>query len=337
MLTVINDTHIGTVRSGGTTLNTQWQLRQHILAQFKSLLPVGEDLMILGDLFDTCNVAVVDVLRTYIALKDWCQSNPSNILYLVAGNHDLSRTSNVYSSFEFLCELLAESRVSVVCIKSPTMTPYGYVIPHLHSQVAFDAALAAVPDCKVLFLHVNYDNKFAAQSDQSLCLSKEQAEALPVDKIVIGHEHKSRRIGKVFLPGCQIATSCSDWIGQRGKMFLKVGKADTDFAVTLVPCPVTDEYVELDWQALTITDHKFIRVTGTATADQAGAVVTAISKYRQISPAFVITNGVKIASSGDSEVFEQALDGVQAFSIMSALREFLTPEEITKIEGLANA
>jgi DNA repair exonuclease SbcCD nuclease subunit len=292
--------------------------------------------MILGDLFDTVNVSIHDVLKTYQILKGWCILNPDNTLYLVAGNHDLSKSSNVLSSFDFLCALLQDVGVKVCVIKQPMMTPYGYVIPHLPNQSLFDEALALVPACAVLFLHCNYDSKFAAQSDQSLCLSKEQAEALPVSSILLGHEHSSRRTGKVYIPGNQIASSVSDWLGQRAKMFATVDNG----VVTLTQCPpwVSENgFTELDWQSLVPTPHKFIRVTGTATADQAGAVVTAISKYRQASPAFVITNGVRIASSGDSAVFEQALDGVQAFSIMSALREFLTPEEITKIEGLANA
>lgn len=337
MLTVLNDVHIGCTRAGGTTLETQWLLRQHILHSFYSLLPPETDLMLLGDLFDTVNAPIHDVLKTYQILKGWCVLNPDNTLYIVAGNHDLSRSSNVLSSFDFLCALLQDAGVRVCAIKQPTMTPYGYVVPHLPNQAIFDEALSLVPACNVLFLHCNYDNKFAAQSDQSLNLSKEQAELLPVQSLLFGHEHSSRRTGKAYIPGNQIASSVSDWLGQRAKMFATVDNSGT---ITLNQCPdwVTENgFRELDWQTLESVPHKFIRVTGTATADQAGAVVTAISKYRQISPAFVITNGVKIASSGDSEVFEQALDGVQAFSIMSALREFLTPEEITKIEGLANA
>lgn len=334
MLTILNDTHIGAIRSGGTTLASQWELRQNLLHSFYSLLPSDSDLMILGDLFDTVNIPIYDVLRTYKILKGWCIANPDNVLYLVPGNHDLSKSSNVLSSFDFLCYLLCDSNMSIVVVREAKMTPYGYVIPHLPNQELFNEALSLVPTCSVLFLHCNYDNKFAAQSDQSLNLSKEQADALPVTSIVFGHEHKSRRSGKAVIPGNQIASSVSDWLGQRTKMYAKVANG----VVTLEQCPdwvTQDAFAELDWRSLTLTPHKFIRVTGTATAEQAAAVVTAISKLRQESPAFVITNGVSIATSDDGDTFEQALDGVQAFSVMAALRELLTAEEMATLESLS--
>lgn len=287
--------------------------------------------MILGDLFDAVNVPVIDVLDAYLALKAWSTAHPTSTCWLVAGNHDLSKTSNVMSSFDFLSALVLDSRIRVVPVREPMTTPHGYVIPHLPNQLLFDEALAAVPACPVLFLHCNYNNNFAAQSDQSLNLSKEQADTSLASSIVLGHEHKSRRVGKVYIPGNQVASSCSDWIGQRIKMFAKV----VDGIVSLNPLADTQEFAEPDWQELAVTDHKFIRVTGTATALQAAAVVTAISKFRQASPALVITNGVSITQAeGSAEVFGNALHDAQAFSVMAALRELMTPEEMTILEAL---
>jgi hypothetical protein len=212
------------------------------------------------------------------------------------------------------------------------MTPHGYIIPHLPNQQLFDAALAAVPECKVLYLHCNYDNNFAAMSDQSLNLSKEQAAASIAEAIVIAHEHKSKRVGKVFIPGNQIASSCSDWLGVRVKFYTTVDAG----VVSLLPVETTGGFAELDWQALDgLSEAKFVRVTGNATADQAAQVVTAISKLRQTSQAYVITNGVSIAAEdGTAAVFETALEGVQAFSVMAALRELMTEEEMIKLEAL---
>lgn len=334
MLKVISDLHLGAIRSGGTTLDTQWKLRQHLLHSFYSLLPDATDLMILGDLFDTVNIPIHDVLHTYLILKGWCRLNPNQHLYLVAGNHDLSKTSNVLSSFDMLCSLLVDSGVNVKVIKEPCVTPYGAVIPHLANQELFDAALATVTECEVLFLHCNYDNKFAAQSDQSLNLSKEQAESLPVKHIVFGHEHRSRMTGKAIIPGNQVASSVSDCLGQRAKMYVTVSD---EKVISVNQCPewVSSEvFVELDWQNLEVTAHKFVRVVGTAAAEQASAVVTAISKLRQASPALVITNAVVIVGVDDTEVFEQSLDEVQGFSVMRALKELLTEDEYIILEGL---
>ena len=334
MLTVLNDPHIGAIRSGGTTLTSQWELRQHLQREFKRLLPVNCDLMLLGDLFDSTNVPIRDVLEVFFSLKMWAAANPGKVCWLVAGNHDLSKTSNVMSSFDFLSALLADSCPAVISVKAPLMTPHGYIIPHLPNQDLFNAALAEMPECRVCYLHCNYDNNFAAMSDQSLNLSKEQVATLPAEFIVLGHEHKSKRVGKVFIPGNQIASSVSDWLGVRVKFFATVD----DSGVALVPVPTNAdaiEFGELNWQTLGPTDHTFIRVVGNATADQAAQVVTAISKLRQASQAYVITNGVSIAAEdGTTAVFESALEGVQSFSVMAALRELMTESEMAKLEAL---
>lgn len=102
MLTVLNDCHLGANRSAGTTPSTKLILRQRLLDQFIELLPRDSDLMILGDLFDTFDINPLDFYYTFTALNNWLIANPTKSLYLVAGNHDLSKTSTTVSSFELL-------------------------------------------------------------------------------------------------------------------------------------------------------------------------------------------------------------------------------------------
>lgn len=332
---VLHDIHIGAIRSAGTTPFTQLALRRTLRQQFKDLLPVNEDTLLLGDLFDTHNIPLVDVIETFIILDEWLKVNDGNRLYSAAGNHDLSKTSNVLSSFQFLGQLLKRQHPDrYIHIEEPTMTPYGYVVPHLVNQDMFNAALLQVPKCDFLFLHCNYNNHFAAQADQSLNLSEEMALQIPARHIVIAHEHHGREIGKVLVPGNQIASSVSDWLNPRDKRFISIDGSNYTFTI----CNRRNtEYAEVEWNNVESVDAKFVRFVGTATAEQATAVVNAVNAFRKVSEALVVTNAVDIQVA-DSEMtnFEESLAGVQGFSVMEALKEFLTEDEFAVLETLCS-
>lgn len=112
-LTVLNDRHIGAVRSAGTTPATAYQLRLDLLSEFEEeLYAIDTDLMILGDLFDGPDISKADLLRTYQVLNDWLTRSAKQ-LWLVNGNHDLSKSSTNFSSFQFLAALLcSDGRVT---------------------------------------------------------------------------------------------------------------------------------------------------------------------------------------------------------------------------------
>lgn len=287
--------------------------------------------MFLGDLFDTYEVGVWDFLQVHNMLVDWL-SRRTGMLYLVAGNHDLSKTSNVLGSFDLLCSLLgARAPNRVYVIKQPSMTEYGYVIPHLPNQAAFDAALAEVPACAALFLHCNYDNKFAAQSDQSLNISKEQVDTCPAERIIIAHEHQQKASGKVLIPGNQIATSVSDWLGADAKYRTVI---NTNGVHLQKVADIDSEYTQQPWNSPQITDHKFVRMVGEATAEQAAEVVNAVAKFRAASLALVVTNGVNIGTMDGLGDFSTSLESVRAFDVWRALGEVLESGEIETLKGL---
>lgn len=330
-LLVLNDTHLGAIRSAGTTTQSRLSLRAHLLHSFTKLLPKqGTDLMILGDLFDTHDTESIDLWETYNLLKQWLSRGDD--LYLVAGNHDLSKTTSVFSSFELLSKLLTSAYPQQVhVVLQSCMTPYGYVIPHVPSQQEFDLELSRVPPCKVLFLHVNYNNKFAAQSDQSLNLTPEQVQAAPAEQIVIAHEHNMRKAGKVILPGNQIASSVSDWVSSPAKYQTRVDAENG--AVLEKVLEAGTQYSEVDWKSPAVTDHLFVRVVGTATADEASSVVAAVAKIRTLSPALVVSNAVKIESH-DGVNLAESLASIQGFNIWAALEQCMEPAEIAILKGL---
>jgi len=338
-LTFINDPHIGAVRSAGTTPATAYQLRLDLLSQVEELLyTIDTDLCIGGDLFDGPDISKQDLLRTYQILDAWLVRTGKS-LYLMNGNHDLSKNSTNFSSFQFLAALLNGEGMyagTVYHITEGTMTPHGYMLPHVVNQEQFDVELSKVPECDYLFVHCNYDNEFAVESDHSLNLSRAQAEACPARQIVFAHEHQGREAlgGKVIIVGNQFPSSVSDCLGNSTKHLLQIVDAGPTRVSRLHPTwQAEGDYSEQDWRELVDTG-RFIRVVGEAAASEAGAVTTAISRFRAAASALVITNAVKIAGIDDAEQLALSHEEVTAFSVRDALRPLLTDEENNKIDKL---
>jgi DNA repair exonuclease SbcCD nuclease subunit len=337
-ITILNDVHLGAVRSGGTTPTTAWQLRQDLLDSFEQLVAmVKGDLLILGDLFDTANVPMADLLRTWEILRKFCAQGGR--LFLVAGNHDLSKTASTLSSFQFLCELLhSEFGPMITKVFEPLRIDTGvHVIPHLPNQDLFDAALALVPDgTEYLLLHCNYNNGFAAQSDHSLNLSQEQAMACPARRIIIAHEHQRKEFlgGKVQIIGNQIPSSIADCLGNEVKYMAVV--QDSGFSVDPV-WVAKGSFIEIDWRSLTQVPEPFVRVVGSAEAAEAAEVVSAIARYRNKSESLVITNAVQIAGIEDEGQIKLAMTEVKAFDVLGALLEHLDERERGVVTELLKA
>lgn len=330
MLTILNDVHLSAERSAGTTPTTRAALKVRTTAKFGELLPVRGDLMILGDLFDSYSASNSDLLAAYDLLCDWMYATPKT-LYLVPGNHDVARSSNVMGSFFLLAHLLkGRYPDNVELLDKPQMTPYGYVIPHLPNQELFNLAVERVPECDFLFVHCNIGNNFAAQSDQSLNLEWEQIAACKAKHIVCAHEHHGRQLGKVTIPGNQIATSVADWLSPGDKQFAVID----DGKLNLHTCARrADEFVEMPWHDLADTDVPFVRVGGNATAAQASEALAAVAAYRRRSPALVVTNAVKVESA-EGGSFESAVQDMVGFDVMGMLRGVLTADEIKILESL---
>jgi hypothetical protein len=337
-LTVLNDWHLGAIRSAGTTPATAYQLRLDLLHHFEDVLyGIETDLLLNGDLFDTANIPTADLLRTFQTLSDWLTRTGKRLLGS-NGNHDLSKNSTILSSFQLLMKLLREVHGPDLVFHIETGTDIGagqYVIPHVANQSLFDVELARVPACDYLFVHCNYDNEFAVESDHSLNMSKAQAEACLAKRIVFGHEHQARTElgGKVIIVGNQTPSSISDCLGNSSKTYLQILPGVGE--VFPVSWNEDDEYSEQDWRDLQ-DRGRFIRVTGTATAEEGAQVVQAIARFRQQAKALVITNAVKVQGVNDQDDLVLTQEAVSAFNVQEALLEILTPEEGAKILKLLN-
>jgi DNA repair exonuclease SbcCD nuclease subunit len=336
-LTVVNDWHLGCIRSSGTTPATAAQLRADLLKAGEEILyGVEGDLLVNGDLFDGPDIPRADLLQAVRIFSDWLTRTGKH-LFLANGNHDLDKNSTRLSSFQFFAQLLIEmwgpERVTHIVEGTRLEQHDAYVICHVANQDLFNLELAKVPACRFLFVHVNYANQFAVESDHSLNLSKEQAEALPVEYIVFGHEHQARTElgGKVVIVGNQFPSSISDCLGNTDKALLRV-EDDGRYALhTTWQAP--GDYSEQDWRSLE-DRGRFIRVAGTATAGEADKVMSALGRFRREANALVITNAVKIEGVTDGEELQLSHEDVTMFNVMEALREYLGPEDAAEVDKI---
>lgn len=325
---VINDLHLGANRTGGTTPDSAAALKRYMSNMLELMLNrIDDHLIVMGDLFDSYVVPNDVLLDTYRQFKEW--QAKGHFLYMVPGNHDLSKDSSKLSSFALLCRLL-----EVDCLRGLTnVNDQIYTLSHVTNQDEFDLMLAKVPDCEYLLVHCNYDNHFAVNSDHSLNMSKAQAEACKAEKIYFAHEHHPRTMlgGKVFIGGNQFPSSVSDCLDKQSKHMYKLNEGNIMFE----PTWDISNYAEVDWKFPEPTQAQFVRIVGHALPAEAAAMADYIANYRKSSTAFVVTNGVKVGEDTEVAALNLAsLEALQAFNVRNALKDFLTEEENAIIESL---
>lgn len=349
-LLILNDVHIGVQRTGGTTSTTASELRQFILNKFRDLLDLGSDVLINGDCFDSYQIPLSDLLQAYQIATEWLMSKGRK-LYLIPGNHCLSKNDANLSSFELFGRLLQAQfpdKVSYLHGGNWVDQSQGwYAISHMPNQDLLDLEISKVPDgVKYLFLHLNYDNTYAGQSDHSLNLSRDQAKALVKRgmTLILGHEHQGRTLmnDKVIIVGNQFPTSVSDCLrhgdaqADGRKYCLQIDGDDMELLPTWAPKDPVGGFHEVDWQDLASVPEgqHFIRVTGTADSSESAAVIKAISSLRQKSDAFVITNAVKVDGLQAMDAIADSIEDIKAVSVIDLLLNMLDEPQAAAVRSL---
>lgn len=318
---IVNDLHLGLKRKTGVTEASLKVYKEFQYAIFQKILEdnPGEDLVILGDIFDGGNIGYGDLWRTNELLR-----SHSGRVALVAGNHDLNKNAEQLSAFDFLAKLRTDPTVTV--IRNWDISPDFAVVPHLQNQAIFDAAIAEVAEAgaKVLLCHANCNNGFAVTKDHSLNLTPEQAGQF--DLVIMGHEHNRRSVGNVVVLGAQYPTSISDCAVSKGYHRWAGPGHLPEFVETWS----TDDYVDIPWQDLggefVPRTYHFVRVIGNATAEEAAEVIDRVNHFRQGSDAFFITNSVQVGEINLGDIEEVTEEQLGAFDPLNALLELL-PEE----------
>ena len=350
MTHVFNDLHLGVKRSGGTTQASALALRHWLLNRFEALVqgvPNGHDIVINGDLFDQFDAPLEDVAVAYGVLRDFLDNNPGSELWICAGNHDLSKDSSKLGSVQFLAALLASSchRAHLIQDRGMRASEGIYLIPHTANQALFDLELERVPEgTRYLLLHCNFNSPFAEHADHSLNLSMAQAQAFAERGItlVLGHEHHQRTLlgGRVIIPGNQFPTSIADCVTPWGREVEHKHYAliRGDDGVELIPTwAAQDQFRQVDVMAeLDPAWSGFVRVTGSVAPEDSADALKKISRLRQTSNAFVITNAVKVRGSAGNEI-EDAMDGVEdvrGIDVIGLLMETLNQEQQEAVRAL---
>lgn len=348
---IINDLHIGVRRTGGTTPQSAYGLREWLRNKIRDLItPVEDDcfdIMVNGDALDGFEIDTPELWATVDIFDEWLCREVGD-LYLSGGNHDFSAKGGRVSSFELLGRILQLAHPGRVHVYMNGLAKLwhddAWVIPHCLNQDLFDLeldrALETVPSGSVLFLHCNYDNKFAVQSDHSLNLSQAQAAKLNSAgiKLIIAHEHNKRvlRKGMVYITGNQFPTSVSDCLDDNG---IKCAHLLDTMENTISPIETWSNeggYVEVDWTQLNeVQGELFVRVSGTTTQATSEEALAAIVQFRKTSKAFVVTNAIKVEGLDGLEGFEElSLEDITGFDVTAALLEKLEPEEQVVITRL---
>jgi metallophosphoesterase superfamily enzyme len=366
---LINDVHLGVQRVTGTTPKTAAALRENLHIKLRDLLMAhtDKDVVINGDLFDTFNVPMQDVLQFYMVASAWLDASEAGDtqgtfrgdlqpkLFLGRGNHDIAKDSSKMSSFDFVGQILRAQYGStrVVVVTEPTLLEEGlYMIPHMPNQDLFDLALKRCEEFEgcVVLLHANYDNNFAVESDHSLNVSQEQAKALVAKghRLVFGHEHQGRRLmkNKVWITGNQWPSSIADCLNNPNDGNKHAHVIECDVLVSGETAPIlsavptwsaADSFIQVPWDELSLgaaDNAEFVRVTGKASAEQASAVIETVAKFRQRSEAFVVTNAVEIEGMANMTELATTAENLKAFDVTAYLFENLDPEQVEAVKAL---
>lgn len=346
---ILNDLHISVSRQGGTTPTSREALRTYLLSSIESEINTSQEnhICVLGDLFDGFDSEGRDWVATYLIFASWLSYDQARRLTLVAGNHDCSPRALKVSAFEMLCRVLTEqfngtNRVQVIGIDQWDQVGSDIALAHCSNQETFNTKLGEVlnisKDHSRVLLHCNLDNHFAQQSDHSLDLSAEMVAKFNERgvHILLAHEHNHRTSGNVTVLGCQFPTGVSDCLVNEKKYAHTLNYG----VLTKVETWSRDSpngYSEVDWRDLAEAPTDcggFFKVTGTASANEAGDCMSAISKFRAKSSAFVISNGVHIEGVAANEDLPESFEATKAFDVMEFIYSNLDSDQTVAVKKL---
>ncbi len=353
---VINDIHIGVKRVAGTTPESAAKLRNYLLETYEQLLHLHDDVLVNGDMFDTYNIPLSDLLNAYSISAEWLQQDSKRRLRLVPGNHCLSKSSVDLSSFELMARLLVPlfpNQVSYLQGGGWVDEDRGiYVISHVVNQAEFDLQVSRVPaSAKFLMLHANFSSPFAEHSDHSLNLSSDQARSL-IDKgatLIFGHEHLPRTLfgGKLRIPGNQRPSSVADCVTPDGRAVREKTclLIQADGSIETIPTWSQNDvhgFRDIPWNHLegeTLLDAEsfegFIRISGKAEPEEVAEALKRISRLRQKSSALVITNAVRaITRDSGVESIAESIEDVRKVDVVQLVLDTLTPEQAEVVRAV---
>lgn len=338
---ITTDWHIGVSRTGGTTTESLAALRAYLRSSLAAQLG-NEDHIIAGDLFDSFTIDTAELVSTFNIFSEWLKRS-GKTLVLLRGNHDYHQSAWKVSSFDLLGHVLSSGFPDQVVIADQPCTWRQFIlVPHMANQDIFQMEInkiisSGVSD-KVIVVHANVDNPYAAESQHGLNITRDTLEALCEKNVVVcGHEHQHRVLNDhaCVVLGNGAPSSIADCLGPDRKYAALFHGT----SYTLRPIWFREnEYCEMNWREINENSAKFIRVVGNASMNESADVVNAVSRLRQLSKAFVTANAVAVEGMQQFEQLEAAsLESVKAFDVIGAIMQELTETERIVVKGLLDA
>lgn len=313
MYLIIADLHQGLNRKTGVTAESLEEFENDKINNLSALMVQHEDkeAIIAGDLFDSSRVSLHAVLQVATVLL----KHPKKV-WIIAGNHDLSKNTLKMSSLAFLSEWLKMQDTNVEVIFKPT--PIGasheiLAVPHMPNQGLFDEVLSASSGFSTLITHCNYENNFAVDKDHSLNLTKKQASKFKM--VISGHEHNKRTVGNTHMLGsfapCNVGEAAVE----------KVSHVFDPEALSLEPVGQSSHtYQEIHWHDIEAAlSVGFLKVIGEATAAEAPTVLSAVAALRKTSPAYMIQNAVTVQTIELGEIEGASFDSVNTMELLGSI------------------
>lgn len=118
-ISLIGDPHLGRKFETGVPLLRRGERERKQLAHFQRLLAVESDYVVMmGDLFDSPQVAYSVVLQTSLAVVAAAEAFPLTKFIMMAGNHDLPRNLQTVGAFD-LFEQIVKGRDNILVFRQP--------------------------------------------------------------------------------------------------------------------------------------------------------------------------------------------------------------------------
>ncbi len=316
MFLTISDLHQGLTRKTGVTIDSLEQFENDKIKDLVELLSQHQDkeVFVAGDLFNSHRVPLNSILQVATALLDHPQA-----VFIIAGNHDLSKNTLKMSSMTFLSEWLTIHATNVTVIFEPTTLVVGdkriLMVPHMPNQELFNTAIENSAQADILITHCNYENNFAVEKDHSLNMTKEQAKKFKL--VISGHEHNSRKVGNVWMVGSFAPCNVSEAAVEKHSHIFDPQK------LTMTPVSTKDQvdhysYAEIHWRDIEAAcDVGFLNIVGEATAAEAPTVLSAVAALRKKSSSYMIKNSVTVETIVLGDIEGASFDSINTWELLS--------------------
>lgn len=328
---VTTDWHIGAKRTAGATPASNDALGTYMLEGLRNALDPNFPHLIMGDLLDQFTIDAATLFNVYQVLRSFLATGQE--LAVVRGNHDYHPRASQVSSFDLLMGILEHQFPATLTVaREVTRWRQFALVPHLPNNDLLKIEVEKLSDVEnsVIVFHANYDNNFAADSQHALNLTPEMVGPMLKrgNVLALGHEHQYRALEqrRVLILGNGVPSSVADCLGCDAKFAAYFDGPDYELEPMV---HINEIFTRVDWRNLdTDLDYQFIRVEGTAAAEEAAEVVDAVARFRAKSQAYVVTNAVKVEGLAEfDQLTEMSLEQITSFNVLEALLAELTEEE----------